>query len=268
MKKIICTAIILLLSCSAGAKTFRIVVPYAGVLNNQLEVEHLNENLDDSALMKGLYFQWVNTKQYQWNLFLYHASNLNYSTVLGSHLIFDYYLGAGPKGKTVLGAGFDYIQINTEADVIQSLTGFVMDNRIYSPYIRAGQYFDFKQNQHMFSFFVWGGYEHDFLKGDLSFSIPTGGPFVPAMPISENLDKEYDYALIGLALKATLFHFLELQFKYHLKMDVNSDHQFNYYSILTNIYLNRRWAVSYRYKNMEETIGTNIYHIGGIAFLF
>lgn len=268
MKKFIFIFMFTVISLQTKAQTFRIVVPYLGSLQNQLKVEHLNEDLDDSALMKGLYFQWVNTRKYQWNVFFYQSSNLNFSTVWGSHFIFDYYTGYGPRGRTVLGAGFDYIQINTEADAIQTITHFVMDNRIYSPYIRAGRYLDFKLNPHRFSFLFWGGYEHDFLRGDLSFTVPAPAPFVPDIPVEQILDKEYNYALIGAAFKATVFHFLEFQFKYHKKVDIDRDNTLDYFSILTNVYLSRQWAISYRYKNMEETIGNNIYHIGGIAFVF
>ena len=218
--------------------------------------------------MEGLYFQWVNTEKYQWNLFFYHASDLNYSTVLGSHFIFDYYFNSGPRGKYVFGAGFDYISINTNADVIQTLSLFEMQNHIYAPYVRAGRYFNFTSNPHRFSFLLWGGYEHDFLKGDLSFVIPIPAPHIPDILVEKTLDKDYDYMLLGAAFKATFFHFLEMQIKYHKKLDLNRDAMLDFFSVLTNVYVTRHWAVSYRYKYMEETIGTNQYHIGGIAYLF
>ena len=168
----------------------------------------------------------------------------------------------------MVGAGVYIIQIDTDAENIHPLQNFQMLNRIFSPYIRGGRYFDFGCNAHRYSVLIWGGYEHDILRGDLSFDIPPYAPQMPPIHVSEDLDKDYHYGLIGIAFKATFFHFLEIKLKYHRKIDLNRDELLNYTSILTNLYLSRKWGVSYRYKYMDEIIGENIYHIGGVVYMF
>ncbi|MBN2030995.1 hypothetical protein JW824_12215 [bacterium] len=260
--------VIMLLCFNASAQEIRILVPYFGTIHNQLAVEQMDQNLDDNSLFKGLYFQWVNPKKYQWNFFLYHSKDINYSTLLGNHLILDLYFKNTQQGRYVAGIGFDLINIHTDASIIQNLTHFKMKNEIYTYYFRIGRYFDKTSSGIENSGLLWLGYQRDDLNMDLSFTIPPMNPYMPEVVVAETQNKNNHYALAGIAFKSTLYHFLEIQFKFHRKFDLNADQTLNDISLMTNLYLSRRWGISYRFKYMELVIGKNQYHIAGICFVF
>ena len=87
---------------SAESGDIRIVAPYLGYVTNVYENADYGLELDDSSLMKGLFFQWVDPKRYQWNTFLYQSSDINYSNLWGGHFIFDLYLGVRERGNRPL----------------------------------------------------------------------------------------------------------------------------------------------------------------------
>lgn len=249
-------------------KRIRIVVPYVGSIHNQLLIKNINDDLNDSALMEGLYYQCITPEQYQWNVFFYHAKDLNSSILIGNHFIFDYYIYANKRGKTTLGLGFDFIRIKTDDKSLAGVRDFQMTNHIYAPYFRAGQYFNFGNNKNRFQLFPWVGYECDMLRGKLSFLIPSMGPNMPESPFNQNLDKDYHYGLLGITLNGVFYHFLEIKLKVHKKIDLNQDRTLNYITAMTNIYVSRKWGISYRFKSMDEVIGDNQYHLIGIAYIF
>jgi hypothetical protein len=249
------------------AKDIRIITPYAGTIQNKLTIDEMDQKLDDSALLAGLYFQWIKPQKYQWNIFLYNSRDINGSTLIGSHFIFDYYFGVKQKGKYVAGIGFDMIRIDTKDLSLTNLSDFEMLNVIYAPYIRFGRYFNFGNNNLKNSVLLWGGFEDDLLRGDISFNIPPKFPGMPVIPVEEKLDHDYEYALVGLTLKSTILHFIELKIKYHGKISLESDDYLNVVSFMFNTYMSRKLGISYRFKYMEETIGTNTYHMGGIALM-
>ncbi len=259
---------IMLYCFDVSAQDIRILVPYFGTIHNQLTVEQMDQDLDDNASFKGLYFQWVNPKKYQWNFFLYHSKDINYSTLLGNHLILDLYFKNTPEGKYVAGIGFDLINIHTDASLIQNLTHFKMKNEIYTYYFRVGRYFNKASSGIENSGLLWLGYQRDDLNMDLSFTIPPMSPYMGEIPVAETQNKNNHYALAGIAFKTTLYHFLEIQLKFHRKFDLNTDQTLNDAAIMTNLYVSRRWGFSYRFKYMELVIGNNRYHIGGICFVF
>ena len=274
MKRVVVIFLVLILSMSVYANKMRIITPYVGVLNSNLEVDgggHLMK-LDDSGLMEGLYYMCIDPSKRQWNAFVYGSQDVNSSDILGTHIIYDHYFKHTETGRYVVGAGFEYLQINTSADVLEGLPNFDMTNKISAPYLRAGKYFNFKQNLNQYMAFLWGGYERDIIRGDIGFDIPQipGMPVIPGMPtsIDQSIESDYNYALLGLTLKATFMHFLELKVKYHRKFSLDDEDSFNVLSVMTNIYLNRKWGLSYRYKDMEETFGRNSYHIGGVVYVF
>ena len=82
MRKII--LVLFIVNMAVMGRNIRIVTPYIGSINNQLAVENMDD-MEDSALLGGLYFQWVNPLKYQWNVFLYSSRDINYSD------IFDYF---------------------------------------------------------------------------------------------------------------------------------------------------------------------------------
>ena len=248
-----------------NAQSMWIITPYLGTLNNHLKMD---ENpLEDSALMTGLYLQSIHPDQYQWNAFVYSSRDINESNLLGTHLIYDKYLNPKKSGKWAAGIGFDWIQIKTEADDLGMLQNFTMTNNIYAPYLRAGRYLNFGSSNLKHSVFLWGGYEQDILRGNLSFDLPAFAPGMPPQSVKESLDDSYSFALAGITFSGTLYHFIQIKLKYHVKIDLNHDEMHDQISGLLNIFASRKIGVSYRYKYMEEVIGKNTYHIGGIAVI-
>jgi hypothetical protein len=63
----------LFLAGRAYTDNIRIITPYFGYIKNVYENPDQNLDLDDSALLKGLFFQWINTERYQWNTFIYQS---------------------------------------------------------------------------------------------------------------------------------------------------------------------------------------------------
>jgi hypothetical protein len=264
MKRLV---LLLILISTVYGKDIRIIAPYYGSINNQLAVENM-EDLEDSAPIAGLYFQWVNPERYQWNVFLYQSSNINESDITGSHFIFDFYLGNCPNGKYVIGAGLDIIKIKTDGNISPALQNFKMTNNIYAPFIRAGRYLNFGSEMKKFTILPWIGYEQDIIHGDLGFTVPSMSPQMPPMTIDKEIDDDYHYALTGINFKTTLYHFIELSMKYYRKFSLDDGEDLNTLSGMANIYLNRHWGLSYRYKYMEVSVSKNTYHIGGVEFVF
>ena len=267
MKRIVIIGLLFILTMSASAAKFRVITPYVGVLNSNIEAEGGGQliKLDDSGLMEGVYYLCLDPARRQWNAFVYGSQDVNSSDIFGTHIIYDRYFKHSSKGRYVLGAGFEYLKINTSADVLEGLPNFDMTNKISAPYLRAGRYFNFEQGLNRYSVFVWGGYERDIIRGDLGFEVP-GPPGPP--PMKFDIESDYNYALAGIALKATFMHFLELKLKYHRKFSLDDEDSFNVFSAMTNVFLNRKWGLSYRYKDMKETVGSNAYHIGGVVYVF
>ncbi len=269
------TALFLVNIIQINAADFRVITPYVGSLSNTLTAGE--SELEDSNMMTGVYLLWVNPAKFQTNLFFYGASDVNSSNVLGNHFIFDYYVKHSSKGRYVFGAGLDWIQIKTDASSLAGVSDYNMTLNVYAPYIRAGRYFNFKQNHHRYSVLLWGGFEQDIITGDNSFTvtIPSMAPDMPpmSMPIDNTFDESYDYALAGVGVKATFFHFLELKAKYHRKFSLDDHESSNVISLMTNVFLSRKWGLSYRFKTMKATFGEdqysiNQYHMGGIIFMF
>ena len=261
--------LILLLSVSLYAGTMHIVTPYLGSLDNNLEVTSNGQTLklDDSALMEGVYYLCINPAKFQWNVFIYGSQDINSSHLFGTHLIYDRYFQHSESGRYAIGVGLDFLQIKTDADELQGLQDFKMTNNIMAPYIRAGRYFNFTQGINRYSVFLWGGFERDVIRGDVDFTISN--PMMPfPVSVSSEIDSDYHYALAGLALKGTFFHFLEIKVKYHRKFSLDDKDSFHVFSAMTNVYMSRKWGVSYRFKHMEETFGDNVYHIGGVFYVF
>jgi len=248
------------ITVAAEAEDIRIVVPYLGYVNNIYENANFPEALDDSDLMKGLYFQWINPKRYQWNTFLYQSSDINYSSLWGGHFIFDLYLGVRERGKYVIGTGIEYIRLDMDAgnNFSPPFTDFQLVNNIVVPYLRAGRYFLFGSDTLSVSVLPWAGIQPQWVKGEISY---TAGP-----PIPKKID-EYDlYGIAGINASVSIFHFITVDAKY--RGTFNADDYFSSVDSMVNVFFTRHWGLSYRFKYSETSSGSTAYHIGGIAFVF
>ena len=258
---ILFTTVFLILSFNiSSAKDIRIITPYLGSIRNVYESEEHGLDLNDSSLLKGLYFQWINPERFQWNVFIYQSSDINYSTLWGGHFIFDYYFGKRSRGKYVVGTGIEFIGLDMDAgNNIAGPLDFKLLNNIIIPYIRAGRYFLLGPDTITVTLLPWIGVQPEFVRGKISFNF--GGP-----PKRKDIEDDALYALAGLNAKTVIMHFFEVEVKY--KATFNRDDYFSTLSAMTNLYLSRHWGISYRFKFMETSSGSDTYHIGGVAFLF
>ena len=277
-KVIVILAVSFLFVSSIYAETIRVITPYLGTINNDISREmeipgdSFELKLKDDSLFKGLFYQTINPDKYQWNVFVYNSEDLNYSSLWGTHFIFDYYLGVNENSKYVVGAGMEFLKMDTETESLAFDIGMVFDlninnfklsQNIYAPFLRGGKYFYLGDDKIKYSFMPWLGMEADIIKGDIGFTIP-GMPF----PVAEDIDDDSFYALAGLNFKATFYHFIDLKLKYHCKVDLQENDTYDVASGMLNIYFNRSWGISYRAKYIKSAEMENIYHIGGIIYAF
>ncbi len=247
------------------AETMNILVPYMGAIANVYEDSSLD--LEDTGLMAGLYFQSIDPDRYQWNAFVYHSPDVNYSKLWGGHFIFDAYFGNNLRGKYLLGAGIEIISLDMDAaDEIFPLQDFTLTYTITVPYVRAGKYFQFRQGPIVVSILPWAGVQPEFVSGDVKFSAVFGPPPTPPTNVSESIDDTDWFGIAGLNLKVNLYHFIEIEGKYQATF--NGDDYRSTVNALVNLFLNRSWGLSYRYKYMETSSGSDAYHLLGIACVF
>jgi len=247
------------ITVAAEAEDIRIVVPYLGYINNIYENANFPEPLDDSSLMKGLYFQWINPKRYQWNTFLYQSSDINYSTLWGGHFIFDLYLGVRERGKYVIGTGIEYIRLDMDAgNNFFPFADFQLVNNIVVPYLRAGRYFLFGSDTLSVSILPWTGIQPEWVKVEISY---TAGP-----PIPKKTEEEDLFGIAGINASVSIFHFITVDAKY--RGTFRTGEYFSSVDSMVNVFFTRHWGLSYRFKYSETSSGSTSYHIGGIAFVF
>ncbi|OGJ87386.1 MAG: hypothetical protein A2268_14630 [Candidatus Raymondbacteria bacterium RifOxyA12_full_50_37] len=255
-----------------AANDIRILCPYAGALINEVETSHHSYTLtlEDTALLKGLFFQWIRPQVFQVNTFLYQSSDINYSSVWGGHLMGDVYFLASRWGTGLAGAGSELISINMDADSNSmpmtngghtSFSDFEMQNMVYTPFIRAG----YKLSQLMgivrLSVFPWAGVQYQGVRGKMEVDFP-----VFQYPTHADIVADDWFALAGLGVNANIFHFIDLEGKYHATFD--ADTLYPTISAMANVFLTRHIGLSYRFKYMEMSTGTNTFHMGGVAFVF
>jgi len=243
------------------AENIRIVTPYLGVLSNSYENSQNGLDLKDTALMKGLYLQWVNPDRFQANVFGYQVSDVNYSTIWGAHAIVDYYYDVTERSKNVVGIGSEIVAMDMDAkDNISPFTSFKLTNNVTVLYARLGRYFYFGPSTASFSLMPWTGTELDMVRGDIAFTMP-GPP-----PVSQDFSSNTVLAITGINAKARLYHMVEIDAKYSAAYD--ADAYYNRATVMTNVYLTRHWALSYRFHYAETSDGTTSYHLGGVAYAF
>jgi len=247
------------------AKDIMLVCPYAGPLTDEYRNDEWNLKLKDTALLKGVFFQWVSPDRWQWNAFIYRSSDINYSTLWGGHFVFDRYLSAGNRGKWVIGGGMEYLRIDMDAGSnIKPLADFQLLNKLFIPYARFGYRFQFNPTPLKIGVMPWLGAEYQGVKGDLSMVMDPPGP-APAMPIAVEIDEDDLLAMAGLNLNVNLFHMLDVEAKYYGAF--NARVQYSSASAMVNLFLTRWCGLSYRFKYMELDNGYNLYHIFGIALI-
>ncbi|HOX33501.1 MAG TPA: hypothetical protein PLB91_14315 [Spirochaetales bacterium] len=256
----------LALALPLAAEEIRVLAPYLGFLSDTREASG-QDDLEDSGLLTGLYFQWIDTESYQWNAFLYGSPDVNYSRILGGHLIFDKYFGPDWHGKFVIGAGLEALRVDLDAGSELGTDDFELATTVLVPYLRAGKYLKASLGPAELSFLPWVGLEPQWVWGDLDVTVTIPMPPPPHQStISESLDDDALYGIAGLNAKVTLFHFLDLEAKYQGTFD-GADY-FSTFNGVAFAYLSRCWGLSYRFKYLESSQGSESYHLFGAAYIF
>lgn len=251
-----------LFTVPAPGAVIRIVTPYAGAITNEYADTAYGLDLSDSGPMRGLYAQWLDTGRFQANAFYYQAPDVNYSRVEGLHLNFDVYFLASKSGKWAVGGGLENLSIDMSAgSAIPGLTSFDLDNRVRFYYARAGRYFYQSFGGLETSLLPYAGLAREEIDGEVALD-PAG--FAPL--IRSEIKSSDRHAMAGLNLKAVFRHFLEVQWKWMGRF--KEEGRLDEYSFLANIYLNRHWGLSYRYKFMEYGSSSNSYGLAGLVYCF
>lgn len=267
----------------AQAETITIAAPYLGWVTNTLEkdIEHNNNTftleLEDSGFLGGFYLQSINTSLYQWNAFAYYSPDVNYSTLWGGHFIVDFYPMGDFLGKYLVGAGVEVIRIDMDAGnnikvpagpppATTTLEGFTFTNTILIPYARVGKYFVFGMGPLQISVLPWVGATYESVAGTIQFRAQFAPPPTPKTAIDETFDDSAWYATAGINLKFTLFRFIDMEGKYQAIFDGDVYHPS--FSVIANVFFSRNWGVSYRYKYMETSGGSDAYNLFGVAYVF
>jgi len=259
----------------AQAETITLAAPYVGWVTNSYENADYKLNLEDSGFLAGMYLQSINTSLYQWNAFAYYSPDVNYSTLWGGHFIVDFYPIGDFLGKYLVGAGVEVIRIDMDAGnnikvpagpppATTTLEGFTLTNTILLPYARVGKYFVFGMGPLQISILPWVGATYESVTGNVKFSALFGPP--PKQTIDETFDDSAWYATAGINLKLTLFRFIDVEGKYQATFDGDVYHPS--YSVIANVFFSRNWGLSYRYKYMETSGGSDAYNLFGVAYVF
>ena len=251
----------------AQAETITLAAPYVGWVTNTYENADYKLNLEDSGFLAGMYLQSINTSLYQWNAFAYYSPDVNYSTLWGGHFIVDFYPIGDFLGKYLVGAGVEVIRIDMDAgNNIKPLEGFTLTNTILIPYARVGKYFVFGMGPLQISILPWVGATYESVTGNVKFSAQFAPPPVPKTKVDETFDDSAWYATARINLKLTLFRFIDVEGKYQATFDGDVYHPS--YSVIANVFFSRNWGLSYRYKYMETSGGSDAYNLFGVAYVF
>lgn len=265
LRRVVLSFILLLVSClGIVAEDVRIFTPYGGLVGNQYSNKDQALDLDDTGAMGGLFFQWVSPDLYQWNVFLYHAPDVNYSALWGGHIIFDVYLGVRDTGKWSIGGGAEIIRLDMDAgDSITPLTDFELLNTVYVPFLRAGRYFYLDLPPVRVTLKPWVGAQAELVRGELGF-VPV--PPAPPIRVEEKIDESEYFPIAGLSVITNLSYYAELQTTY--KATFNCQRYLNTFSGMLNVFFSRRFGLSYKMMYVETTTGSTIFHLLGTAVVF
>ncbi len=263
-------------SAAAQPTDIRIVAPYAGFVTSvyQRESGSGDIRLEDTDLMLGLYAQWIRTGTFQANAFLYHAPDVNYSSLWGLHTNVDFYFSLGEIENLVIGGGVQLLTLDIDAgnNIVAvspmgaevNLQDFSLKTTVVAPYLRTGRQYPFGDARTNVVIFPWVGGEVNLVGGDVSFGLPIGPP--PGMQIDESIDDTDLFALAGINVRATLWRFLQIEARYSAAFDPNTF--LPRASVMTNVFFTRNLGVSYRVSAMESSTGSTVYHLFGLAGMF
>jgi hypothetical protein len=81
----------------------------------------------------------------------------------------------------------------------------------------------------------WLGIEYKIVNGEVSF-VPPG----PLSTVTEEIENRYVFPLVGLNVKATLFHFIDAEVKYAVRFD--ADVYFSDVSAIANVFFTTHWG--------------------------
>lgn len=259
-----------------SAETITIAAPYAGWVTNTYENAEYKLNLEDSGFLAGFYLQSINPSLFQWNAFAYYSPDVNYSTLWGGHFIVDFYPIGDFLGKYLVGAGVEVIRIDMDAgnniqvpagpSTTTTLEGFSLTNTILIPYARVGKYFVFGMGPAQISILPWVGATYESVQGTIQFSAQFGPPSVPKTLVDSTFDDSAWYATAGINLKLTLFRLIDVEGKYQATFDGDVYHPT--ITVVANVFFSRNWGLSYRYKYMETSGGSDTYNLFGVAYVF
>ncbi|MCX7984016.1 MAG: hypothetical protein N3A63_03825 [Bacteroidetes bacterium] len=268
---IVVSLMIIFLTSPSLTQSFNILCPYIGSITSEYSSDVRQVRLHDKSSMAGIFFQSITPETYQWNLFGYYAPNINYGTVFGGHIAFDYYVplcyseNKRSSQNIVAGCGSEYIHINIDANNnISPFTDFTISNSITVPYVRAGYQHIIHSTHWRISLFPWIGVQYQHIRGKLRFEMDPPGP-TPLFRREENIGSNKYFALTGLNVNTRFFHVLEIEAKYYGAFR-NNEHHSNA-SWMVNVYLSRSLGLSYRGKYIEFSNGYDIYNIVGIALI-
>jgi len=255
------------------ARSIRVFCPYGGMLINRLDMADRGVNLQESAPIYGLFFQTIDPVRFQTNTFLYLCPDINYSMVSGISFSTDRYFRNRPgMGKVVAGVGLEGVRIvlNSTDEIVRAgdidpLHRFALTNNVIAPFLRAGYRFEHAFGLMRTSFFPWAGVQQELIRGDLYLE-PTALWTTAFDPIRESISQDNTYGLVGAGVGINLFHFLDLEAKTHRM--VNGNTHYDSYAAMVNLFLSRHWGLSYRYRDVEVSVGNNRFHLFGVAVLF
>ena len=242
----------------------RITALYGGVTTNTYKDSAKNISLKDSGFMSGAYLQWIETGLFQANFFGYYAPSVNYSKVYGLHGNIDGYFLSSGIGSFVAGIDIEDININMDAkDNITGLKSFTMKNNVLFGMVRSGYRFAIQPSSALrISFFPYAGATRETVDGDIRMITPRPNAPETVVDISE---KENFFSW-GTNLTVNMFHFIDITAKYLGR--AKKDDYLNSVTAQATVYVSRYLSVTYQFKYMQLSNGTDTYNLLGVGFIF
>ncbi|MDA3901057.1 MAG: hypothetical protein PF637_11135 [Spirochaetes bacterium] len=257
MKKII-TIITIILCSNLNAESLFIVGPYAGFNNNVQNGENRQET-EETGLIYGLYAQFINPNYFQINNFLYHAPDINETSVIGNHINADFYPYSFPIGSIAIGGGLEYVSMDISQD------DFSVKQTIIIPYARMGQNFVFGKSTSL-CLFPWVGFGKQFTDGDGTVRIIQEG--APELSQDFKVETDDNIILYGANLRFKFEHYFDVVFKYSINHNMETKHNYKKTTVMLNAYLHKHAGVSYRFMYNEHSYGEDLTNLVGIFYKY
>ncbi len=248
-----------------AAPRVRIAAAYGGVLTNTYEDGRVA--LSGSGALGGLYLQWIEPDYFQTNLFVYYAPSVNESRVFGLHLNGDAYFFSGDWGSLVAGLDVEDLFVNMDAkDSIAGLSSFTLENNTLAIMGRAGVRVRFAPLEGLkLVVFPYVGVMHQRDTGEITRD-PLGDPDFDPPAVTSSIEESQNSFAGGLNLTAKVGHLGEVTLKYLGHLD--EDELRSIYTAELKVFVHRSAVVSYQFKDMEMSFGSNRYHLLGAGYVF